>query len=158
MDFGRRPALRGRVSGVGAGTAVEVQRRDGGAWVTAGRAATRVGGVFALTTPALRAGTVFRALAGAAVSPVVPIQVRPVVAVGRRGSLLTVRVRPGRAGTTVRLERLGGVTRSWMVVGRAHLAGGRSRFTLGSPGAYRATVGAQPGLTARSSRVVVLRG
>lgn len=159
MAVGGRPAIAGVVPDSPAGTVVRVERRLPGAWEEVGSTTTDGVGTFRITGPALAVRTAFRAIAGGAVSPSVRAQVHPVISVDRRGARLNVRVRPSPRGSVAHLERLDLDSYRWEPVARARLSAGRTRFALGAPGVYRATIAAGVGLSGTSSRVVqVSRG
>jgi hypothetical protein len=92
-------------------------------------------------------------MTGDAVSPSVRAEVRPAVTVRRTHARLAVRVRPAGGGV-VHLERLNLDTYRWGTVVTHRLSAGRARFTLRSPGVYRAVVEAHGGLSEAASRVV----
>jgi plastocyanin len=153
VGVGGHPALTGAVPGAAAGTPVRIERRVPGAWEEVAVATTDASGAYAATGPALEARTAFRALAGDAVSPSVRAEVRPAVTVRRTRARLVVRIRPAGGGVA-RLERLNLDTYRWGTVVTRRLSAGRARFTLRSPGVYRAVVEARGGLSEAASRVV----
>lgn len=157
VDAGRSAVLAGSVPGAAAGTTVRVERREPGAWVLVGEAATDAGGAFSVRSGPLLARTAFRAVTGGTVSPSVRAEVMPAVTARRRGDRLLVGVTPARAFVRARLARLDLDTYRWEPVGSRRLAAGHARFTLGAPGVYRAEVDARGGLSAGASQAVEFR-
>jgi plastocyanin len=141
VAYGTRAGVAGTVPGVAPGTAVAIEQRLPGRWEPVADAVTDGEGAFGASTPPLRSGGAFRAVAGDAVSPSVRIGVAPLVAVTLRGATLRARVQPGRAGARVVLERLDLGTYRWGPAGRGRLSRARAAvLRLGAPGVYRVRV------------------
>ena len=160
-----RPLLAGKgaqLEGVAppGATQVVLERvsRDGA--VEVGRMAPGEGGTFAFAVPAAEP-IWYRARAGEATSPVVPVPVSPRVSVTPSGGALTVETRPLRAGAPVVLQAYDRERFGWVTVRRARLDGAskaRLPYPPGRPLHLRAVVGAGAGWSEGLSRVVVVRG
>ena len=157
------PLLAGeatRLEGVAPPGAAEVVlervTREGA--VEVGRSAPGEGGAFAFDVSAAEPFS-YRASAGEATSPVVPVPVSPRVSVAPAGRTLVVATRPSRAGSRVALQAYDRERFGWVTLRRARLDGSstaRLVYPAGRRLHLRAVVGAGGGWSEGRSRVVVV--
>lgn len=126
--------------------------------VEVGRMPPGEGGAFAFAVPTPEP-IAYRARAGEATSPVVPVPVSPRVSVAPAGRALVVQATPARPGSPVVLQVYDRERFGWAAVRRGRLDRS-SRARLAYPGGrslhLRAVVGARGGWSEGLSRVVVV--
>lgn len=142
IEFGRRVSLSGTVSGVAAGTTIEIRNGEGASIASA---TTGAAGAFSTRIEPERSDT-YVAVLGDASSEPVSVEVRAVLSahMGQVRLFDHVVVRgtlgPARRGSSVMVELTkGGRTVDTRQVSMGAAGGFRTRFTIGEPGTYRAT-------------------
>lgn len=114
------------------GETVVLERRSGRGFVTVGQAPSAADGSFAFSQRPW-VPSAYRARAGAALSPVVRVAVKPSVAVAVSGRRVQVSTAPARPASAVLLQLYDRDSFGWVTVDKGRLDG-RSRVSLSAPG------------------------
>jgi plastocyanin len=160
VRVGKKATVRGTAPTTPPGTPVTLERLTGTAWSAIASTTLAADGTYRLSTPALKATTELRVVAGAEVSPTLSVPVAPKVVVTKKAKVkltLTVKVTPKARGKA-NLERINLDTFKWKRVKRFTVAkSGKATVKVPKAGRYRVTLLATKRLAEASSAADTFR-